>query len=114
MPTVRASCPDCGDVEFTTRDIKVRARAPDGSGTYAFLCPGCGVIVVKAAETRDIDLLLSAGCPMAGKDVPKEFLEPKCTQPLRQADIERFAGLLYDGEAYDEAFEELMQEIRDE
>ena len=54
MATIRASCPDCGDVEFTTRDVQVRVSAPDGSGTYAFSCPGCAVTVVKAAETRDV------------------------------------------------------------
>ena len=61
MATIRASCPDCGDVEFTTRDVQVRVSAPDGSGTYAFSCPGCAVTVVKAAETRTIDLLLASG-----------------------------------------------------
>lgn len=114
MATVRTSCPDCGDVEVHSREVSVRSSAPDGSGTYMFVCPGCDVTVVKAAETRAIDLLLSAGCPMAGKDVPKEFHEAKCARPLTQADIERFAGLLYDGEACDKAFEKLMQEIRDE
>ena len=33
MATIRASCPDCGDVEFTTHDVQVRVSAPDGSGT---------------------------------------------------------------------------------
>lgn len=114
MATVRADCPDCGDVEFHSQNVTVRVSAPDGSGTYTFVCPGCGVTIVKAADTRTIDLLLSAGCPIAGKDVPLEFQESKCARPLTQADIERFAGLLYDGEACDEAFEKLMQEIRDE
>lgn len=114
MASVRASCPDCGDVEFHSRDVTVRVSAPDGSGTYQFVCPGCDMIVVKAAETRTIDLLLSSGCSMATKDVPLEFHEAKCTQPLTEADIERYAGMLYDGEACDKAFEKLMQEIRDE
>ena len=31
MATIRASCPDCGDVEFTTRDVQVRvSRSPFG------------------------------------------------------------------------------------
>lgn len=61
MATVRASCPDCGDVEFTTKDTYVSISEPDGSGIYAFRCPGCRVTIIKSAETRTVDLLLSYG-----------------------------------------------------
>lgn len=61
MATVRASCPDCGDVEFTTSEVTVSISEPDGSGTYAFFCPGCRVTIIKSAEPRTIDLLLSSG-----------------------------------------------------
>jgi predicted RNA-binding Zn-ribbon protein involved in translation (DUF1610 family) len=65
MATIRASCPDCGEVEFTSADVSVRITAPDGSGTYSFRCPGCVVTVVKSAEPRTIDLLLASGVKQA-------------------------------------------------
>jgi predicted RNA-binding Zn-ribbon protein involved in translation (DUF1610 family) len=114
MATVRANCPDCGDVEFTTLDIAVRITAPDGSGTYAFVCPGCVETVVRAAERRTIDLLLSSGCRIATSEVPLEFLEPKCSRPLTKDDIESFAGKLYDGMNLKQAFEALVREVNSE
>ena len=80
MATIRASCPDCGDVEFTTHDVQVRVSAPDGSGTYAFSCPGCAVTVVKAAETRTIDLLLASGVVMVAGDRPCEIGRASCRE----------------------------------
>ncbi len=111
MPTVRASCPDCGDVEFTTRDIKVSVSAPDGSGTYAFACPGCACTVVKAAEKRTIDLLLASGV-MLVCNTPLEFHEPRFSRPLTHADIVSFASKLYDGMSLMDAFEALVEELK--
>ena len=73
MATIRASCPDCGDVEFTTRDVQVRVSAEDGSGTYSFRCPGCIVTVVKSAESRTIDLLLASGVEHATSTLPTDM-----------------------------------------
>jgi hypothetical protein len=96
MATIRASCPDCGDVEFTTRDVQVRVSAPDGSGTYAFACPGCAVTVVKAAETRTIDLLLASGVSMASGDAPAEIGErPQFEDPITHDDLLDFHQLLH-------------------
>ena len=96
MATIRASCPDCGDVEFTTRDVQVRVSAPDGSGTYAFCCPGCAVTVVKAAETRTIDLLLASGVVMSAGDAPAEVDErPYFEDPITHDDLLDFHTMLH-------------------
>jgi predicted RNA-binding Zn-ribbon protein involved in translation (DUF1610 family) len=108
MATIRASCPDCGDVEFTTRDVQVRVSAPDGSGTYAFSCPGCAVTVVKAAETRTIDLLLASGVVMAPGDVPAEVDErPWFEDPITHDDLLDFHDMLHRDDSW---FESLAQD----
>jgi len=61
MATIRASCPDCGDVELTTVDVHVRICDDNNQGTYAFRCPHCSMMVVKPAESRTIDLLVASG-----------------------------------------------------
>ena len=108
MATIRASCPDCGDVEFTTRDVQVRVSAPDGSGTYAFSCPGCAVTVVKAAETRTIDLLLASGVAMAAGDALAEIDErPHFEDPITHDDLLDFHDLLHRDDSW---FENLAQD----
>ncbi len=104
MATIRASCPDCGDVEFTTRDVQVRVSAPDGSGTYAFSCPGCAVTVVKAAETRTIDLLLASGVVMAPGDIPAEVDErPWFEDPITHDDLLDFHDMLHRDDSWFDA-----------
>ena len=107
MATIRASCPDCGDVGFTTRDVQVRVSAPGGSGTYAFSCPGCAVTVVKAAETRTIDLLLARGGAVVPGDAPAEIDErPYFEDPITHDDLLGFHDLLHRDDTW---FENLAQ-----
>ena len=61
MATIRASCAECGDVELTTADVRVRVCTADNQGTYAFRCPVCLMTVVKPAEPRTVDLLVASG-----------------------------------------------------
>ncbi len=95
MATIRASCPDCGDVEFTTADVEVRISAPDGSGTYSFRCPGCVVTVVKSAEPRTIDLLLASGVEQATAALPAELEEHGGGDPITHDDLLDFHHLLH-------------------
>ncbi len=98
MATILASCPDCGDVEFLTQDIKVEVSNLDGSGNYLFRCPGCASIIVKSAETRTINLLLASG-------VEQVF-------PLTREDVECFAAILDDEEFFQAAISKLKRELR--
>ncbi len=99
MATIRASCPDCGDVEFTTRDVQARISGEDGSGTYSFRCPGCKVTVVKSAEPRTIDLLLASGVEQATSVLPAEFSSSRRNDPSARAithdDLLNFHDLLH-------------------
>lgn len=98
MATIRTSCPNCGDVEFTTREIRVEISNPDGSGSYRFSCPGCTSIIVKSAETKVVDLLLTSGVEQL--------------YPFTAGELEEFANALNNGSTFDDAFRSLVQEMQ--
>lgn len=90
VATVRASCPSCGDVELTTREVQVQVCSATDEGTYSFLCPGCRLIVNKGAEQRVVELLVSAGVRVVSWDLPAELSEPKCGPPITYDDLLTF------------------------
>ena len=96
MATIRASCGDCGDVELTTGDVRVRVCTFDNRGTYSFRCPKCRMVVVKPAEHRTIDLLVASGVSMATWDVPAELHEPRPGPVITHDDLLDFHRWLYD------------------
>jgi hypothetical protein len=94
MATIRASCPDCGDVELTTRDMTVRICSEDGRGSYLFRCPSCTMIVTKTAEQRIVDLLVSSGVEVEMWTFPMELQERPLGIPLTHDDLLAFHELL--------------------
>jgi predicted RNA-binding Zn-ribbon protein involved in translation (DUF1610 family) len=95
MATIRASCPECGDVELTTADMTVRVCADDQRGSYAFRCPSCAMAVTKSAEPRIVDLLVSSGVPMQTWTLPLELSEPRpIGDPFCHDDLLAFHELL--------------------
>lgn len=96
MAIIRASCPDCGDVELTSRDVRVRVNAATNEGSYAFQCPECQLAVSKAAEPRIIDLLVSSGVELFVWTVPAELLEPRVGPAISYDDLLNFHYELQD------------------
>ena len=95
MATIRASCPDCGDVELTTGDMTVRVCAEDQRGSYAFRCPSCTMAVTKSAEPRIVDLLVSSGVELQTWNVPMELREARPVgDTFTHDDLLRFHELL--------------------
>ena len=90
MAIIRASCPDCGDVELTSRDVTVRVNSTTNEGTYAFQCPECQLAVCKSAEPRIIDLLVSSGVELYVWTVPAELYEEHLGAPLNYDDLLTF------------------------
>ena len=86
MPTIRATCSDCGDVELTTSDVRVRVCIEDNQGSYHFRCPTCLMAVVKSAEPRIVDLLVASGVELSTWHLPEELLEPKVGPALTHDD----------------------------
>ena len=94
MATIRASCPDCGDVELTTSDIAVRICADDDRGSYAFRCPSCRMAVTKAAEPRIVDLLVTSGVRLDVWHLPAELKEVRTGELFTHDDLLAFHELL--------------------
>ena len=110
MPTIRATCNDCGDVELSTTDVRVRVCMEDNSGSYLFRCPACNMAVVKPAEPRIVDLLVASGVELSTWQLPTELYEPRVGAPLNHDDLLDFHHLL---EA-DDWFDRLTNLVRDD
>jgi len=100
MATIRASCPECGDVELTTRDVQVRVCSEDNRGTYTFRCPECLMAVVKDAEPRIVDLLVAAGVRMQVWKLPAELREPRTGEPITHDDLLDFHHMLHTDDSW--------------
>lgn len=109
MATIRASCTDCGDVELTTADVKVRICDDNNTGTYSFRCPHCQMIVVKPAENRTIDLLVASGVAFTTWRLPAELKESKTGEPIDHDDLLDFHDLLHDDSALEQALAEFTR-----
>ena len=101
VATIRASCPSCGDVELTSRDVSVQVCASNNQGSYAFRCPDCTVAVSKFAEQRVVDLLVSSGVRLAVWSLPAELDEPKSGPVLDYDDLLEFHLLLQEDGWFD-------------
>lgn len=108
MATIRASCPDCGDVEITSKDIVVRVCAEDNRGSYAFRCPSCRMAVTKAAEPRIVELLVSAGVELDVWHLPAELHEVRVGEPFTHDDLLEFHEIL-DGDAWFDTVWEMVE-----
>ncbi len=90
MATIRASCPDCGDVEITSNDVTARVCAEDNRGSYVFRCPACTMAVTKPAEPRIIDLLAASGVQLVVWKLPAELSEPRLGRLFTHDDLLAF------------------------
>ena len=90
MATIRASCPTCGDVELTTRDVRVLVCSTTNQGSYAFRCPTCELQVAKAADARIVDVLVSSGVRLSVWHLPAELDEPHAGDPISYDDLLEF------------------------
>lgn len=87
---IRASCPTCGDVELTTRDVRVLLCSTTYESSYAFQCPSCRVAVAKPAEARVVDVLLASGISLTVWHMPAELDEAKSGPPITYDDLLEF------------------------
>lgn len=108
MATIRASCPDCGDVELTTDDIAVRVCSDDDRGSYAFRCPSCRMAVTKSAEPRIVDLLVSSGVRLQVWHLPAELREVRLGALFTHDDLLEFHELL-EGDTWFAALSEMVE-----
>lgn len=101
VATIRASCPTCGDVELTSRDVTVQVCATNNQGSYAFRCPECTLAVSKLAEQRIVDLLVSSGVRLSVWSMPAELEEPRYGPAISYDDLLDFHLLLQEDNWFD-------------
>lgn len=75
VATIRATCPDCGDVELSAQQMQILVCSADLAAAYAFRCPVCRLMVTKPTDHRVVDVLVSSGVPLRTWDVPAEIEE---------------------------------------
>lgn len=112
MATIKATCPTCGDIDLTPRQVRVRVveAVEDvlARRTYTFDCPTCLDPVEKPTDAEVVRLLASAGVQVTRIGVPAEAREAHTGAPLGYDDLLDFA-LLLDG--YD-ALAGLLEPVR--
>lgn len=47
---IRTNCPACGAVDVSPDRVRMQPGPVGQTSTYSFFCPGCGKLVVKAAN----------------------------------------------------------------
>lgn len=86
-PSVKASCPDCGDVVLATDELSVVVQAGSNQASYVFLCPGCHLATAQPAAVRVVELLVVSGVRLSLVDVPAEAAEPHAGAVLSADDL---------------------------
>ncbi|MEP6463189.1 MAG: hypothetical protein ABJC62_07190 [Frankiaceae bacterium] len=87
MTTIKASCPMCGEVELTSRDISLMVCNHAPLSYYRFDCPTCRDEVQKPADDHIISLLMSGGVRAHVWEIPAEALETHDGPPLSYDDL---------------------------
>ena len=90
MATVRATCPTCGDVDLIPADVQVQVCSTTGAQAYSFQCPGCRVLVNKAASDHVVAALAKVGVRSVTWALPAELAEPKVGPPITHDDLLSF------------------------
>lgn len=70
MALIRATCPDCGDVEFDSTDIVVRLCVTDDSWSYRFPCPECNTVSVHPVTSTMASELIWVDCQVEVWEMP--------------------------------------------
>ncbi len=87
---IRTTCPTCGDVEMTIRDVRVRLCSTTNQGSYSFRCPSCRLLVSKPIEPSVVDVLVLAGVRIVVWAMPAELDEPHVGEPVSYDDLLEF------------------------
>ncbi len=75
MTTIKATCPDCGEVELTADDVTLSVCPNAPMANYSFTCPSCARLVRKDADDHIVSLLMSGGVDPVVWDIATEYLE---------------------------------------
>jgi predicted RNA-binding Zn-ribbon protein involved in translation (DUF1610 family) len=103
MTTIKATCPDCGEISLTPEDMELRVvPGDDAASSYTFVCPDCGDRVRKPADERIVRLLISGGVPVVEGERNVEGPAPRFPFPaLTHDDLLDFHTLIERADWFD-------------
>jgi hypothetical protein len=87
---IRTTCPTCGDVEMTVRDVRVMLCSTTNEGSYTFRCPSCRLLASKPIDASVVDILVLAGVRIVVWAMPDELDEPHVGAPISYDDLLEF------------------------
>ncbi|MBL8121812.1 hypothetical protein JNM87_03615 [Candidatus Saccharibacteria bacterium] len=73
--TIKASCPECGDVELLPRQVRLVIWNTLEKNYYSFVCPRCFEEVCKPANEVVAEQLTSGGVIAEHYHIPEEVKE---------------------------------------
>ena len=94
MTTIKASCPCCGDVELTPKQVRLVVCTVKSRSFYAFTCTTCKDEVRKPAGEDVVALLVSGGVAVERWVIPAEAMEEKAGATIAWDDVLDFALVL--------------------
>ena len=112
MKTVRASCPDCGDIDTNTNELRIVTYTnlhlgENDISEYHFRCPVCKEMIVKQIENeRVLDTLLR-------ENVDRDYVsQPKIDlgygEPVNHDEVIDFHKMTSNDEEFDKAMQEFL------
>ena len=91
MTTIKATCPVCGDVDLTPRQLRLVVASQPGLSFYSFRCATCRDEIRKPADEEVVALLTSGGVVAERWEVPAEALETRTGPVIGYDDVLDFA-----------------------
>lgn len=103
MTTIKARCPNCGEVGLAPDEVDLCVDPHDATAsTYGFACPECSEPVRRPADHRVIALLLSGGVvARTVEPVARTLAERFDRDPIVFDDLLDFHALLAGDSWYD-------------
>ncbi len=105
MTLIRATCPDCSDVQLTTEEVQLRVCTDTSDRRYVYECPNCFTPRSAAIDAAGAELLVQAGVELIWWKLPDELGETKAGPALNHDDLLAFHDFLDDDESISAALD---------
>lgn len=85
--TVRVVCPGCGPLVVPAADIRCEVEAEGSTGLCELRCPVCSATLLLRAQATAVETMRDGGAGHITGSVPFELLEPHTGPPLSWDDL---------------------------
>ncbi len=95
MKRVRVTCPQCGDIDLATTDLRGRICVETGQAEYRYRCAGCHQTAVHDTDTRTYEILTAADIYFEPWHLPAELKETRHGLVISHDDLIEFHNLVH-------------------